>query len=288
MAHIPIRIGELIAPDGTRLHLVEHSLVHPMGTVLLVHGLGEHSGRYGHVIEVLNRSGMSVVQVDHRGHGLSTGQRGHIASYENYLDDLTLVLEHIVTEAPEQKIVLYGHSMGGGIVANWSLRRMTEQWKEQILGVILSSPWFRLTKSPGQLKLSLIHYLSRIYPTLDIPTKMRVRDLCRAQDAIERFEKDALNHQRITVSTAWECYQAGHWALANAANFPVPILAIHGSADRITSPEATRQFCAKIPDSRFVPLENLIHEPHHDPKWREVVYHVTEWTLKRFNVADAA
>ncbi|MDB4731939.1 lysophospholipase [Planctomicrobium sp.] len=279
--------SELKTSDGLRLHVVEHAPAESIGSVLLVHGLGEHSGRYQHVIEVLNSAGLNVVQFDHRGHGHSEGPRGHLADYDDFLDDVSLVLQQMTSKRPNHKIVLYGHSMGGGIIANWTLRRH-EQWSDHVLGVVLSSPWLRLTSSPSPLKLMIIKHLSKVVPTLGIPTKLRVQDLCRDEEAIEQFKKDELNHGRITLKTAWECYHAGRWALDNANNFPVPVLAIHGSEDRITSPEATRQFCQEVPHSQFVPLDKLIHEPHHDPKWREVIYHVAEWVIQRYNFAYAA
>lgn len=287
MSQVHPEISELETADGIRLHVVENSPCESIGSVLLVHGLGEHSGRYKHVVEVLNRSGLNVVQFDHRGHGHSEGQRGHLANYEHFLDDVSLVLNNMAERRPTHKIVLYGHSMGGGIIANWSLRRH-EEWSDHVIGAVLSSPWLRLTFPPSKFKLMLIKHLSKCIPTLGIPTQLRVQDLCRDEEAAERFKKDDLNHGRITLKAAWECYLAGRWAMENAQKFPVPVLAIHGSEDRITSPEATHQFCEKIPDSHFVPLDKLIHEPHHDPKWREVIYHVAEWIIKRYNFAYAS
>ncbi len=283
-----IQKSELTTQDGVCLRVIEHNVLNSSGTVLLVHGLGEHSARYDHVVQVLNRSGLNVARFDHRGHGVSPGSRGHVPSYEHFLDDVSLVAQNIIAADPFQKITLYGHSMGGGIVANWCLRRFDDSWSDNIVGAVLSAPWFRLTAPVPDWKVFLLKNLSQVVPTLGIPTNIRVQQTCRSEDAIERFKKDELNHQRITVKTAIECYTAGNWALKNASNCKVPILAIHGSADRITSPEATREFCAAVPNARFVPLYDLIHEPHHDPKWREVVYHVTEWVLKRYQFSYAA
>lgn len=283
-----VRTGQLVTSDGITLHYAEHLIPHPVGSVVLVHGLGEHSGRYAHVIEVFNRSGLNVVQFDHRGHGHSQGQRGHIESYDRFLDDLEQVLDHALSSQRHQKIVLYGHSMGGGIVANWMLRRFNDHWEDHLLGVVLSAPWFRLTNSPSWVKKTVIHRLSQVFPTLDIPTRLRVGDLCREEEAIRRFQADSIRHDRITVNTAWHCFQAGRWALENASRFPLPLLAIHGTADCVTSSQATAEFCAQIPGARYVPLENLIHEPHNDQNWREVVYHVTDWIVERYQFAYAA
>lgn len=283
-----VKQSELITHDGERLHVVTHQAHNPVGTVVLAHGLGEHSGRYEHVVQVFTCCGLNVVRFDHRGHGKSSGVRGHVPAYEDYLDDLTLVLDYVRSLEWNHRIVLYGHSMGGGIIANWCLRRMSADWSDDIIGAFLSAPWFRLTITPPQWKYLLIRSASVLWPTFSIPTGLRAHDMCR--DPIERqlFETDPLNHRRITMQTAIECYHAGHWALRQAARFPVPLLAVHGLSDRITSPFATQEFCGSIPGARFVPFEDLAHEPHHDEKWQEVVYHIAEWILRRYQFAYAA
>ncbi|WP_417851360.1 lysophospholipase [Thalassoglobus sp.] len=288
MTILKFQNSSVTTSDGVQLHCVEHPVINSHGTVLLVHGLGEHSARYDHVVQVMNRSGLSVMRFDHRGHGLSPGRRGHIPSYETFLDDLSLVANRVIENRPNQKIVLYGHSMGGGIVANWALRRFDDSWSDHVIGAVLSAPWFRLTSQLTLWQKLLAFPVAGVFPKLTISTKIHVTQTCRSDDAIERFQRDSLNHRRISLRTLTECYRAGQFALANAERFPLPILAVHGSADRVTSPEATREFCSKINDARFIPLDDLIHEPHHDPKWREVVYHTTEWVLKRYRFAFAA
>ncbi len=288
MTILKFQNNAITTADGVQLHCVEHPVINSHGTVLLVHGLGEHSARYDHVAQVLNRSGLSVVRYDHRGHGLTPGRRGHIPGYETFLDDLSLVVKNVIERHPHQKIVLYGHSMGGGIVANWALRRFDASWQDHINGVVLSAPWFRLTSPLNFWQKSLAFPLSNVFPKFTLSTKIHVTQTCRAKDAIERFERDSLNHRRISLRTLTDCYHAGRYALANANRFPLPVLAVHGSADKVTSPEATKEFCSHIQDARFIPLDDLIHEPHHDPKWREVVYHTAEWILKRYQFAYAA
>lgn len=288
MAPIGYRQFELFTADGMRLHAVEHRVRFATGSVLLVHGLGEHSGRYAHVIDILNRSGLNVVRFDHRGHGHSTGIRGHVASYDDYLDDLDLLLAHLREQLQMDRVVLYGHSMGGGLVANWCLRRLQGPAAGQVVGAVLSSPWFRLASPPPWWKLRLVRHLSGVFPCLGIPTGIRGRDVCRDLKARERYETDPLRHRQITLSTAWECFLAGRWALEHAHLFPLPLLAVHGTSDIITSPQATEEFCRAVPRAHFVPLENFIHEPHHDPKWREVIYHLTEWIVSRYHFALAA
>ncbi|MEW4488461.1 lysophospholipase [Thalassoglobus sp. JC818] len=279
---------ELTTEDGHALHVVDHQVPYGQGTVLLVHGLGEHSGCYGHIVDLLNSVGLSVVRFDQRGHGVSTGTRGHISTYNDYLNDVSLVVDHLLHEDPYRLITLFGHSMGGGVVANWCLRRMPDQLEDQITGAILSAPWFRLATPPSALKTNLIHGVSLVWPEFSVPTSIRSQELTRSEEILEKLRNDELRHNRITMKTAIECHQAGEWALQNAAQFPVPVLAFHGTSDVITSCEATYEFCQAAPAARFVPLDEFIHEPHNDPRWREIFNHVIDWTLKRFPRSLAA
>lgn len=280
--------SQLRTADGERLHVVGRFSEDHIGAVLLVHGLGEHCGRYEHVMQVFNRSGFSVFRFDLRGHGRSTGLRGHVDDYQLFLDDVSLVANHVQQRVPHQKIVLYGHSMGGGIIANWCLQRLDQHWRDHITGAVLSAPWFRLASPPAAWKYTLINALSKVAPRYQIQTQLRVEDICADEEAIENYHNDPLIHGQITFRTAIECDHAGRWALANAHLCPRPILAIHGTSDKITAFAATQNFCESVQDARFVALDHLIHEPHHDPRWREVLYHVTEWMLKCFDFSYAA
>ncbi|WP_437202557.1 lysophospholipase [Planctomicrobium sp. SH664] len=269
----------LTAADGTRLYSCRHPVSPSVGLVLLVHGLGEHSGRYGHLIRYFQDAGLSTVRMDLRGHGRSEGPRGHAPSYDQLLDDLSLMLAEARARFPHLPVILYGHSLGGNLVANWCLRR--RDTLAEIAGVVLSSPWLELTEKPTPFKSKVIHWLGNVWPSLAIPARFRPRKLTRDPEAIDRYENDPLVHFRVTTRLVSSAYDAGLWALEHAGEFPLPLLGLHGAADPITSPAATALFCERAPDSEFILFENLVHEPHNEPEWPIVLGKIRHWILDR-------
>jgi len=278
---IPVELEEAfpVMLDRLRLYRAVHLPPSPQGVVLLTHGLGEHSSRYGHVIHTLTTAGIVVVRYDQRGHGRSDGVRGHAPSYESLLNDLSVMFQWTQGRFPQLPMVLYGHSLGGNIAANWILRRRNES--ARLCGAVLSSPWFRLTSPPSPFKTQVIKLLSQIWPGLPIPARFRPRRLMRNQEAIDAYVHDPLIHRRVSVRLVAQAYDAGLWALQHASKFPIPTFCLHGGADSITSPTATQEFSAAAPRSQMVLFPDLVHEPHNEPEWKEVVTQIRDWVLAR-------
>jgi len=276
-----ITIEEAYHPSthGARIFSCTHSPAAPWGVVLLTHGLGEHSGRYGHVIHLFAEAGIATVRFDLRGHGRSDGQRGHAASFAELINDLSLVFHETRARFPALPIIVYGHSLGGNLVANWALRKPLES--AQIAGMVLSAPWLLLATPPSPLKVSIIKLLSRIWPTLPIPARFRPKRLTRHRAAIDAYEHDPLIHRRVSVRLASEAFDAAHWALGHAERCTMPVFGLHGLADTITSPKGTEQFCHAAPNATLLLLPDLVHEPHNEPEWREVVLAIREWIVDR-------
>ncbi|WP_437192846.1 lysophospholipase [Planctomicrobium sp. SH527] len=273
----PVSVEEAFhtCSDGLRIYSCVHAPATINGTILLTHGMGEHSGRYGHLIHGLTSANFAVVRFDLRGHGRSDGARGHAPDYEVLMDDITMMFHWARARFPNKPYIMYGHSLGGNLVANWVLRRRIES--AIVSGAILSSPWFRLTDNPSPMKIQLIKSIAGFWPTFAIPAKFRPRRLMRNETAIEAYVKDPLIHRRVTVNMASQAFDAGIWALDHASEFPIPSLCLHGSADTITSPIATAQFSEHAPNSTMRLWPNLVHEPHNEPEWREVVAEIVTW-----------
>ena len=274
---------QLETSDAHNLHVVSHQADDAVGTVLVIHGFGEHSGCYTRLAALMNEAAFDFVRFDQRGHGKSSGVRGHVDSYEDYLTDVTSVVEHLFAEDPNRLIVIYGHSMGGGVAANWFLKRFESKWEDRITGAVLSAPWFRLAHPVAFWKVWLIDGLSRVIPWFGVPTEVQREQLTRDLEILDAIGKDSMRNDRITLKSGIECYRAGRWALEHARQFPVPLLAFHGTADEVTSHEATKTFCEAIPHSRFVLLEDFLHEPHNDRRWEEIGPHCFDWIAKRFS-----
>jgi alpha-beta hydrolase superfamily lysophospholipase len=264
---------------GVRLFSCWHPVPDPVGIVVLTHGLGEHSGRYGHVIHHFQKSRLAVLRYDLRGHGRSDGSRGHADSFEQLLDDLSLVTQVALRKSSDLPIVQYGHSLGGNIAANWCLRRFGEA--PQTAALVTSSPWFLLSHPPATWKVGLIRSLSRIWPELRIPAGFRTKNLTRNPEAAAAYEGDPLNHREISVRLAIEAYDAAAWALAHAEECRMSVLGVHGQLDTVTSVAGTRLFCERAPSATFMEFNGLVHEPHNEPEWHEVVCGIRDWIVSR-------
>ena len=266
------------AADGMSIYGCIHPVSAPRGVVLMMHGLGEHSGRYGHVIHCFQEKNLAVVRFDWRGHGRSDGKRGYAKSYRFLMNDLSMMLQVTLKRFPGVPVILFGHSLGGNFVTSWILRRPVEA--AHVRGAILSSPWFTLTKKPSLIKVGVIRSLAFLWPSLLIPAGFRPRKLTRNPTAIAAYEHDPLIHKNASVRLVCDAYFAGLWALQHAAECQLPILALHGTADSVTSPEGTELFCQRAPHADLILFENLVHEPHNEPEWRIVVEEMRSWILR--------
>lgn len=247
------------------------------GAVLLVHGLGEHCGRYEAVAEKLTQAGYGVLAWDLPGHGKSPGGRGYISSYSALLADLAGFLAEAGGRFPNLPAFLYGHSMGGNLVLNYGLRR-----RPNLAGVIATSPWLRLTKEPPVFLKVPLGFLSKLWPGFAIPNGLDMTALCRDPQVVKACREDPLVHNRISLRLLVEMDKAAAWARENAGGFGLPLLLMHGGGDRITSPEASRQFAAQVAkDCTFKLWPGFYHELHNEPEKDEVLAWVMHWLGKR-------
>jgi alpha-beta hydrolase superfamily lysophospholipase len=243
--------------------------------VCLVHGLGEHSGRYQHVATALTTAGYALLAIDQRGHGKSDGPRGH-ATYEMLLNDIELLLENAVHLYPGRPHFLYGHSMGGNLVINYTLRR-----RPSLTGVIATSPWLELAAQTPPALAALVRVLNRLQPARTIPNGLKTTDLSRDPAVVQAYAADPFVHNRISVSLLLNMVEAGQWALAHAAEFPLPLLLMHGSHDHITSPTASGRFAQQAPNTTFKLWDNLYHETHNEPEQQAVLASILSWLHPR-------
>lgn len=277
----PIHESLHISTGGVDLFSCLHPVADPVGIVVLTHGLSEHSGRYEHVIEYLQESRLNIFRFDLRGHGRSSGQRGHTPSYEALMDDLALMTRLARDLFPDLPLILYGHSLGGNLVANYCLRRPAEV--QDVRAVVLSSPWLSLVQPQPLWKVRLINALSLIAPRIPIPAKFRPRRLMRDLDAIKRYKEDGLVHHQVTVRMAAECYSAATWAKQHAGDWKLPLLCTHGTADSITAPRGTVEFAERAPGAKLILFDDLVHEPHNEPQWRGAMTQIRDWIVEQID-----
>jgi len=244
------------------------------GRVLLVHGMGEHSSRYEHVARVLTAAGLRVDSFDHRGHGRSTGVRGHSPSYQRLQDDIQLMLEQDNTNP----VFLYGHSMGGNLVLNFGLKNPA------VRGIIATGPWLRLTEQPSGAVILFARLMAAIKPDLTINSGLDADGLSHDSALNQAYRDDPLVHPKISVKHFSGIHDAGLAAIEQAAAFTTPLLLIHGEKDPICDPEASRQFFAacKSGDKTLNIWPELFHEVHNEPEQDEVLAVIRDWIAARF------
>ncbi|HEX7056818.1 MAG TPA: alpha/beta hydrolase [Bacilli bacterium] len=260
--------------DGTSLFT---RLWYPDGViksaVCIVHGLGEHSGRFAHVAESFGREGIAVAAFDLRGHGKSDGKRGHTPSFSALLDDIGSALRQFAQLFPDVPLFLYGHSMGGNLVLNYVLRR-----KPELAGVISSAPWLKLAFEPPKIKVRFGRVVDRLWPSFSQSNGLKSKALSRSADIVDEYEADGLVHDRITARLYFSLRDAGAWAIEHAADIRIPVLIMHGSGDQITSCAASERFAEKAKEfSTLMIWKGFFHELHNDPFGGEVIDYMASW-----------
>ena len=265
---------KIIASDGLTLRGREWI---PDGAtqavVCLAHGLGEHGGRYSRMAEQFLKEGYLVVTYDQRGHGLTEGRRGHARDFTELALDLNTFLEEISRRHTGLPRFLYGHSLGGSLVVYYALRHAPE-----LSGVIASAPMFRLAYTPPKWKSSLLNLLLALRIDLSLASGIETAALSQDVHAVHLYQSDPLVHDRIAPSLALGMLEAGEWNLEHASEFPLPLLLMHGRADRITSMEASAEFARRMGERCTLKLwDGLYHELHNEPERQEVAACVMEW-----------
>ena len=265
--------------DGTELAWHHWPLHGPrLGSVLLVHGVGEHLQRYPHVAQALLDAGFEVGGIDLRGHGLSAGRRGHVLRWQDYVDDV-----HAAAERLPDPLFLTAHSMGA-LVALDFLR--TDQ---RVRAVALSGPLLGVAVEAPRWKTSLAGVLSRLAPGLQLANEIDPAEVCGNLDVQRRYQEDPLNFNRITPRWYTEMRAALLRVRAHATSYRIPLQVHAGAQDRIVSIEAMRQFVDQWGGEHELHLwPGGRHEVFNEVFGPEVLRSVTRWLRTQAGAGDAA
>ncbi len=241
----------------------------PWASVLLVHGLGEHSGRYEHVGDQMAAAGLDVQAYDHRGNGGSGGRRGHVDRWEQYHDDLAERLAPVRSSADGRPVVLYGHSMGGLIVLGYLL---TDRPKPDL--VVLSSPG--LDSTIAQWKKSLAPTMSRIFPTLAVPNGIDGSTLSRDPAVADKLAADPLASKSSTARFAAEGLIEQERVRREYAGLTLPTLVLHGLDDGLVPAQAS-EILDSLPNVERRTYPGLRHELHNEPEGPAIIGEIIDW-----------
>ncbi|MGM0408024.1 MAG: alpha/beta hydrolase [Bacteroidota bacterium] len=245
----------------------------------LVHGFGEYSERYNHWAKLFVKNGYVVHAIDYRGHGKSDGRRGHIQSFDDYLNDIDVLIKESKKLYPNLPQFIYGHSLGGNIVTNYILKR-----KNDFKGAIISSPWYKLAFDPSAIMLFFAKMIKRIFPKFTQNAKLDVNRISHDKDVVNKYLEDPLVHEKISTRMFFEIYNAGNWVLENTDKISIPVLLQHGNADKITSHKASIEFAKKAhaqnKDVTYKEWDEMYHELHNELEYEEVFRFVISWIEK--------
>ncbi len=274
---------KLSTDDGLPLFLHDWPHASPRGTVLIVHGLGEHGGRYGHVAAQLNAGGWRVLAHDQRGHGRSGGDRGRIASDDALLRDLALVIDAARAAQPGP-LLLLGHSMGGLIAARFVAEGLQPQpaaWWRDVQGLVLSSPALAIAMNPIQ-KLMLAT-LGPLAPHLAVGNGLNPAWVSRDPAVVAAYVADQLVHDRITPRLTRFIVDGGEVVRRLAPRWRVPTLLMWAGSDRCVAPSGSADFAAAAPKAvvQSQLFEPLFHEIFNEPEQAQVFERLQAWLQQR-------
>jgi alpha-beta hydrolase superfamily lysophospholipase len=281
-------VKNLSAADGTELHLIEWPGGQPSrGTVLVVHGLGEHAARYAWLAEQLAAARWRTAAFDLRGHGRSGGARGAMPAPDSLLEDLGRVID-AVRPPDGQALVLLGHSMGGLIAARFaaeSLASAPAAWSRPLSALVLSSPALAVEMSAFQ---KLLLALGSLAPDRAAGNGLNPEWISRDRSVVKAYEADPLVHDRITPRLARFIVDAPARVLEAAPRWKLPTLLLWAGADRCVAPRGSAAFAAAAPraivQSRC--FDHLFHEIFNEPEKAEVAAELLQW-LSRLSTQGA-
>lgn len=228
--------------------------------LVLVHGLGEHMGRYQAMAKALAWHGINVWTYDQRGHGQSPGKRG-VARLSELSADAAAMVAHAKDETG-LPTALFGHSMGGGVGLNTLLRLQPD-----VCCAIITGPWIELGRAIPAPLLGLIQRMPRLFAKASIANGIAAEALSHDPAIVSAYGSDQRNHDRVGLLLAADLCQNAQWLYQNATRLPAPLLLMHGQADSICSIQGSRRFAAAAGERcRFVEYPNMLHELHNEPE----------------------
>lgn len=245
----------------------------PKAVVGIIHGMGEHSSRYNYLTDALTNAGISVVAYDQIGHGKTGGKRGHVSDYNMLLGCVGELTSKMVELVPAKPTFLFGHSMGGNVLLNYLIKR-----NPKISGAIVSAPWLKLAFDPPAIQVSLAKLVSGILPGLVQSSKLDVNAISKDPKEVQRYVNDPLVHDKISTAFFVGVHGQGLWALEHANELKTPVLLYHGTADKLTSHDASKEFAAKANGAvTFRSLDGFYHESHNEPEREELFKMIIDW-----------
>jgi len=280
------RAFSLRGARGTEIRAREWPVEGATTRIVLVHGYGEHLGRYAHVVAALTRAGYAVVGIDNRGHGESGGRRADVVALDDFVDDLHALVLHDEAAAPGRPRVMLAHSLGGLIATRYALRH-----QDHLAGLVLSGAALRFGASTSALLLRLAPLVARLAPTLPVVASGGSGILSRDPEVERLFGADPLTYKgKMRARMGMQMRLGATDAVARLAELHLPLLVMHGAEDQLTEPAGSILVDerAASADKTLTLWPGLRHEIFNEPERDEVIAHVVAWLRSRFPTGDGA
>ena len=274
-------LSTFVASDGDNIVIQDWPLESKAalrGVIILVHGLGEHAGRYEHVASRLNSWGFAVRGYDQCGHGESGGARGSLPTDTRLLDDLADIVDSTRARMPKgTPLIVLGHSMGGLVAARFVSLAM-----RPIEGLVLSSP--ALDAGLSAVQKFLIAVLPKLLPNLRVGNGLKPQFISHDPKVVAAYLADPLVHDRISGRLGRFIATEGPLVQAQVANWKVPTLVLYAGDDRLVNPAGSRRFGAAAPQAvvRTVCFDKLYHEIFNEPDVEPVFGALQQWLDEKF------
>jgi len=246
----------------------------PKAALLIVHGLAEHSGRYGNVVDHFVPLGYAAYGIDHIGHGKSEGKRVYVESFDDYTNTLKVYFDKIQRWQPGKPIFLVGHSMGGLISAMYLLDHQAE-----LAGAVLSGPAVKIPSNVNPATIFVGKILSAVLPTFGL-LALSADGVSRDPAVVQAYVSDPLVYRgKMTARLAAEMLQAMQTASGQAARITLPIMIVQGSADRLVDPACARMLYDAVSsvDKEIKIYDGFYHEVFNEPEHDKVLHDVEIW-----------
>jgi len=269
---------ELItAPRGVKLYARRREAASPKAEIIVVHGFGEHSGRYSELSEYLVYRGFTVTAYDHRGHGHSTGLAGHVDKFSDYEDDLALVIATIRSRS-DQKVFLIAHSMGGLITLRYLAGGRT-----MAAGAVISAPLLGFAVRVPAHKAIIGRVSARLSPKFRMRNEIDPMVLSRDTEICKAYASDPLVNRLVSARWFVEAMQGMTQASEGANRIKTPLLVMHGTEDKLASLNATKQVFERIgsADKELVIHQGFYHELFNEPEKKDLYQVAASWIESR-------
>ncbi len=281
MMAVPEKTGQFEGADGVKIFYRYYPAAPERARLVIAHGLGEHSGRYGNVIDCLRPRGVGIWAPDHRGHGQSEGRRGHVLNFIQYLTDLRLMITLAREDMPHgRKCFLLGHSLGGLIVLYYAQR-----FPELIDGVVASSPALGMVVEVPAVKKILGVCMSSILPGFTMGNELDATKISHDPHVVSAYESDPLVHDRVSARFFTEFMAAMETVHQQAPSLQVPLLLQVAGDDHLVSARSAARFfeTLAVADKTLHVYDGLYHEIYNELKERreQVMTDLVNWLEKQ-------